>query len=169
MAQKEITVFTPDGEAPHIYAEDDAQVHRAIFGGSGITDADERLAATIVDNNTIRLASGLYCNQGYLHVVPAGETLALTIGSGTAGVFRRDLIASEFIRGGGSVADTLQFKVIAGEEASSLAEAQRPSLTQDSIAAGGSTRQEALYEVIISGTTITAVNRVADYVGSFYA
>ena len=104
-----------------------------------------------------------------MHVVPAGETLALTIGSGTAGVFRRDLIASEFIRGGGSVADTLQFKVIAGEEASSLAEAQRPSLTQDSIAAGGSTRQEALYEVIISGTTITAVNRVADYVGSFYA
>ena len=168
MAQKAITVFTPDGEAPHIYAEDDAQVHRAIFGGSGITDADERLAATIVDNNTIRLASGLYCNQGYLHVVPAGETLALTIGSGTAGVFRRDLIASEFIRGGGSVADTLQFKVIAGEEASSLAEAQRPSLTQDSIAAGAS-RQEALYEVIISGTTITAVNRVADYVGSFYA
>ena len=164
MAQKAITVFTPDGEAPHIYAEDDAQVHRAIFGGSGITDADERLAATIVDNNTIRLASGLYCNQGYLHVVPA-----LTIGSGTAGVFRRDLIASEFIRGGGSVADTLQFKVIAGEEASSLAEAQRPSLTQDSIAAGGSTRQEALYEVITSGTTITAVNRVADYVGSFYA
>ena len=82
MAQKAITIFTPDTEDPHIYAEDDAQVHRAIFGGSGITDADKRLAATIVDNNTVRLASGLYSNMGYLHVVPAGETLALTIGSG---------------------------------------------------------------------------------------
>lgn len=169
MAQKAITIFTPDTEAPHIYAEDDAQVHRAIFGGSGITDADERLAATIVDNNTVRIASGLYCNQGYLHVVPAGETIALTIGSGTSGVFRRDLIISEFVRGGGSVADTLQFKVIQGAEASSLAEAQRPALTQDNIAAGGATRQEALYEVVVNGTTITEVNRIANYVGSFYA
>lgn len=169
MAQKAITIFTPDTEDPHIYAEDDAQVHRAIFGGSGITDADERLAATIVDNNTVRLASGLYCNSGYLHVVPAGETLALTIGSGTAGVYRRDLIVSEFVRGGGSIADTLEFKVIQGTEASSLNEAQRPTLVQNDIAAGGSTRQEALYEVVINGTTITEVNRIADYVGSFYA
>ena len=60
MAQKAITIYTPDTEDPHIYAEDDAQVHRAIFGGSGITDADEKLAATIVDNNTVRLAAGLY-------------------------------------------------------------------------------------------------------------
>ena len=169
MAQKAITIFTPDTEDPHIYAEDDAQVHRAIFGGSGITDADERLAATIVDNNTVRLASGLYSNQGYLHVVPAGETLSLTIGSGTAGVYRKDLIVSEFVRGGGDTADTLHFKVVQGTEASSLAEAQRPTLTQDNIAAGGSTRQEALYEVVISGTTIQEVNRIADYSGSFYA
>lgn len=169
MAQKAITIYTPDTEDPHIYAEDDAQVHRAIFGGSGITDADDRLAATIVDNNTVRLAAGLYCNSGYLHVVPAGETLSLTIGSGTAGVYRRDLIVSEFIRGGGNTSDTLQFRVIQGTEASSLAEAQRPTLTQNDIAAGGSTRQEALYEVVINGTTITEVNRIADYVGSFYA
>lgn len=169
MAQKAITIFTPDTEDPHIYAEDDAQVHRAIFGGSGITDADDMLAATIVDNNTIRLASGLYSNQGYLHVVPAGETLSLTIGSGTADVYRRDLIVSEFVRGGGSTSDSLLFKVIAGTEAPNLSEAQRPSLTQDNIAAGGSTRQEALYEVVISGTTITEINRIADYIGSFYA
>ena len=32
MAQKAITVFTPDGEAPHIYAEDDAQVHMQTNG-----------------------------------------------------------------------------------------------------------------------------------------
>lgn len=169
MAQKAITIYTPDTEDPHIYAEDDAQVHRAIFGGSGITDADEKLAATIVDNNTVRLAAGLYSNMGYLHVVPGGETLSLTIGSGTAGVYRRDLIVSEFNRGGGDAADTLEFKVVQGTEASSLNDAQRPTLTQNNIAAGGAKRQEALYEVVISGTTITEVNRIADYIGSFYA
>ena len=169
MAQTAITLYTPDTEDPHIYAEDDAQVHRAIFGGSGITDADEKLAATIVDNNTVRLAAGLYSNMGYLHVVPAGETLSLTIGSGTAGVYRRDLIVSDFTRGGGDTADTLVFAVVQGTEASSLNDAQRPTLTQNNIAAGGARRQEALYEVVISGTTITEVNRIADYIGSFYA
>ena len=169
MAQKAITIYTPDTQEPHIYAEDDAQVFRAVFGGSGITDADNRLSASIVSNNAIRLASGVYSNQGYLLCIPAGETLDLIIGSGTAGVYRRDLIVADFQRGGGTQADVHEFKVIAGAQASSLAEAVAPSLIQDNIASGGSRRQEALYEVVISGTTITEVNRIAAFVGSFYA
>lgn len=169
MAQKAITIYTPDTQDPHIYAEDDAQVYRAVFGGSGITDADNRLSASIVSNNAIRLAAGVYSNQGYLLCIPAGETLDLTIGSGTAGVYRRDLIVADFQRGGGTQADVHELKVIAGAQASSLAEAVAPSLTQDNIASGGSRRQEALYEVIISGTSITSCTRVANYVGGFYA
>ena len=169
MAQKAITIYTPDTEDPHIYAEDDAQVYRAVFGGSGITDADNRLSASIVGNNAIRLASGVYSNQGYLLCIPAGETLDQTIGSGTAGVYRRDLIVADFQRGGGLQADVHELKVITGVQASSLAEAVAPSLTQDNIASGGSRRQEALYEVVISGTTITSCTRVANYVGGFYA
>lgn len=169
MAQKAITIYTPDTQDPHIYAEDDAQVYRAVFGGSGITDADNRLSASIVGNNAIRLAAGVYSNQGYLLCIPAGETVDLTIGSGTAGVYRRDLIVADFQRGGGAQADVHELKVIAGAQASSLAEAVAPSLTQDNIASGGSRRQEALYEVIISGTSITSCMRVANYVGGFYA
>lgn len=169
MAQKAITIYTPDTQDPHIYAEDDAQIYRAIFGSSGITDADNRLAASIIGNNAIRMASGVYSNQGYLLCIPAGETLDLTIGSGTAGVYRRDLIVADFQRGGGMQADVHELKVIAGAQASSLEEATQPALTQDNIASGGSRRQEALYEVVISGTTITACNRLANYVGGFYA
>lgn len=169
MAQKAITIYTPSTESPHIYAEDDAQIYRGIFGGSGITDADSKLAATIVDNNTVSLAAGVYSNQGYLLCIPNGDTISLTIGSGTAGVYRRDLIVAEFVRGGGTTADAHVFKVIAGADASSEAAAQRPTLTQENIAGNGSTRQEALYEVLISGTSITSVTRIANYVGSFYA
>ena len=57
MAQKAITIYTPPDAAPHIYAEDDAQLYRAIFGRSGITEGDEMLACSLVDNNTVRLAS----------------------------------------------------------------------------------------------------------------
>lgn len=169
MAQKAITIYTPDTQDPHIYAEDDAQVYRAVFGGSGITDADNRMSASIVSNNAIRLAAGVYSNQGYLLCIPAGETLDLTIGSGTAGVYRRDLIVADFQRGGGTQADVHELKVIAGAQAYSLAEAVAPSLTQDNIASGGSRRQEALYEVVISGTSITSCTRLANYIGGFYA
>lgn len=169
MGQKAITIYTPPTQNPHIYAEDDAQVHRAIFGGSGITDADDHLEASIIDNNTVRLKSGMYSNQGYLLAVPNGETCDMTIGSGTAGVYRRDLIVAEFTRGGGSTADAHIFKVIEGVEASSAASAARPALQQDNIAAGGAKRQEALYEVLISGTSIQSVTRIANLVGGFYA
>lgn len=64
MAQKAITIYTPPDAAPHIYAEDDAQLYRAIFGRSGITEGDEMLACSLVDNNTVRLASGTFVNQG---------------------------------------------------------------------------------------------------------
>jgi hypothetical protein len=169
MAFKAITIYTPTTQEPHIFAEDDAQIHRAYFGGSGITDADNHLEATIIDNNTVRLDSGAYSNQGYILCVPNSETADMTIGSGTAGVYRRDLIIARFVRGGGVTADTHIFTVIAGTQASSESAAQRPTLTQENIAGNGSTREEALYEVLISGTEITSVTRIANYVGGFYA
>lgn len=64
MSQKAITIYTPASADPHIYAEDDAQIFRALFGGaSGITEADDSLACSIINNNTVRLAPGVYSNQ----------------------------------------------------------------------------------------------------------
>jgi len=169
MAEKAITIYTPSNWAPHIFAEDDAQAFRAVFAGSGITDADNRLAATVVSNNSVRLDSGLYSNMGYLLSIPAGKNHALTIGSGTAGMYRRDLIVAEFRRGGGATADTHEFKVVAGNQSPNIGSASRPSLTQNNIATGGMLRQEALYEVLLNGTAISSVTRIANYVGGFYA
>lgn len=169
MAQKAITIYTPESQEPHIFAEDDAQVYRAVFGGSGITEADEKLACTIVDNNTVMVASGLYSNQGYLLSIPGGESITLTIGSGTAGMYRRDLVISEFSRGGGDTPDAHVFKVLQGVEGAADDDSLRPALQQDDLRTGGSFRQESLYEVKISGITITSVIRMANYVGSYYA
>lgn len=168
MAQKAITIYTPTDTAPHIYAEDDAQVHRALIGGSGITLADELLACTVVNANTVRLSSGVYSIQGYLVCVQGGTTADLPVESGMAGSYRHDLVVAEFVRGGGSVADQITFKVIKGADANSESGAVDPSLTQQDLISGGSTRQEALYRLIISGTTISQVERVASYIGNIY-
>jgi len=168
MGMKGITIYTPDTEAPHIYAEDDAQIHRALIGSSGITLADNQLACTIVNDNTVRLASGLYSMQGYMISVQPGTTQDLTIDSGSAGAYRHDLIVADFVRGGGAVADAFTFMVIKGTNATSASGAADPTLTRDNLITGGSHRQEALFRVIISGTEISGVERIAPYIGNVY-
>lgn len=169
MSQKAITIYTPSTAAAHIYAEDDAQVHRALIGSSsGITLADNMLACTIVNDNTVRLASGMYSMQGYLLSIPNGSTESLSVASGAAGTYRHDLIVADFTRGGGDSADTLTFHIVQGESAASEAAAADPSLTQNDLTTGGSRRQEALYRLIISGTTLSSAVRIAPYIGNVY-
>ena len=171
MGQKAITVYTPAAVEPHIYAEDEAQHNRAWLGngGSGIEDVDNRLACTRVNDNTVRLASGRYAVQGYELCVEGGTTEDLPVDSGTSGMIRRDLVIAEFIRGGGDTADTLLFRVLKGTAAASDAAAVYPALTQDDLSSGGSTRQEALYGLLISGTVLTVAEQIAPYAGNFYA
>lgn len=168
MGMKAITIYTPDTVAPHIYAEDDAQIHRALIGSSGITLADNKLACTVVNDNTIRLDSGLYAMQGYMIAVQSGTTQDLTVDSGSAGAYRHDLVVADFVRGGGATADAFIFTVIKGTNATSASGATDPALTQDNLITGGSHRQEALYRIVISGTEITGVERIAPYIGNVY-
>ena len=168
MAMKGITIYTPDTATPHIYAEDDAQIHRALIGSSGITLADNQLACTKVNDNTVRLASGLYSMQGYMLSVQPGTTQDLTIDSGSAGAYRHDLVVADFVRGGGDTADAVEFKIVKGTNATSAGAAADPSITQDNLITGGSHRQEIVFRVIISGTEISSIERVAPYIGNVY-
>ena len=168
MAQKAITIYTPDSATPHIYAEDDAQIHRALIGSSGITLADNQLTCSVVNDNTVRLQSGVYCMQGYMLVVQGGTNQDLTVDSGSAGAYRHDLLVADFTRGGGDTADTFEFKIIKGTNATSAAAATDPSITQDNLITGGSHRQEVLYRITISGTEISGITRIAPYIGNVY-
>ena len=86
MGQKAITIYTPDGTAAHIAAEDDAFIHRSVLGSaSGILGS---LSCGRVDDNTVRLSGGGVSNRGYILYVPVGETAELSIDSGTAGYNR---------------------------------------------------------------------------------
>ena len=72
--------------------------------------------------------------------------------------------------GGGATSDTHVLKVIKGTPASGAA--SDPTLEQDSLITGtaGDKRQEPLYRLTLSGTTLSGtITRLADYVGSYYA
>lgn len=168
MAQKAITIYTPPDAGPHIFAEDDAQVHRGLIGGSGLLLADNQMACTIINNNTVRLASGVYSMQGFLICVEGGTSEDLTVESGTAGTYRHDLVVADFVRGGGNTADQFTLHVLRGTDAATEQAATDPALIEGDLISGASQRQEALYRLIIQGTTLASVERVANYIGNVY-
>ena len=157
MGQKAITIYTPEGTAAHIAAEDDAFIHRCILGGaSGILGS---LSCVKVDDNTVRLSGGGVSNKGYILYVPGGETMELAIDSGTAGYNRIDTVAAVFTKGGGEVADTHTFAVVKGSPVTGTPAA--PSLTSSNLTSAGNVNQLALFYVRITGTAITSISRAA--------
>lgn len=152
--------LTKDLGAPEM-----ANMFQGIFGSSGIMSLYENLVCVKVDNNTVRMSSGAYNLSGHLLGIAKGTTEDLTIDSGTSGQNRNDLIVAEFVRNGGGLGvDTLHFTIVKGTSTSGAA--ADPALTQQDINAAGVTRQEALYRVKVTGTEITAVEKVAGSVSN---
>ena len=159
MGQKAITIFTPSGASAHISAEDDAFVHRCMLGAdNGIIGS---LSCVKVDDNTVRLSGGGVSNRGYILWIPDGTTLELTVDSGSAGLNRIDVVASEFVRGGGETADTHVIKIIKGTAVSGTPAA--PAMTTSNLLNAGNVNRVALYYVTLSGTEITGVTKVAQH------
>ena len=143
MGQKAITIYTPEGTAAHIAAEDDAFVHRCALGGdSGLLGA---LACVKADDNTVRLSGGGVSNHGYILWIPEGETVELAVDSGTAGYNRIDTVAAVFSRGGGDVPDTHTFAVVKGAAVTGTPSA--PSLSSSALLSAGQVNQTALFYV----------------------
>ena len=159
MGQKAITIYTPEGTAAHITAEDDAFIHRCVLGGtSGLLGS---LKCEKVDDNTVRLSTGGASNKGFILWIPDGETVELAIENGEPGKSRIDIVAAAFTKGGGEVADTHVFTIIKGTAAaSSPAAPSVPNVAMAQLTAGRTTNV-ALFYVRITGGQITGIEQVA--------
>lgn len=157
MGQKAITIYTPDGETPHISADDDAFIYRTIFGAeSGILGG---LTCMKSSGNSLRLTGGGVMNRGRILRIPDGEEVELTVANGTAGYRRYDSVIAELIKGGGDTADIFRIRLLTGAPAADAPQA--PSLTKSSLLNQGDCHQVELFRVLIEGTDISSVNRVA--------
>ena len=157
MGQKAITIYTPEGTAAHIAAEDDAFIHRCMLGSSsGILGS---LGCVRVDDNTVRLSGGGVSNKGYILRIPDGESVELAVENGEPGKKRIDTVAAVFTKGGGDVADTHTFAMVKGTASSGTPAA--PSLTSSNLASVGDVNRLALFYVVLNGTQITEIRCVA--------
>lgn len=151
---------TADIGAPEL-----AAIFKGIITTNGIVKQFSDLACARVNDNLVRLSAGVYNLSGYLLAVKQGTTEDLVVDSGTAGYNRKDLVIAEFIRnGGGAGIDTLAFRVLKGTPTTGTA--VDPTLTQDDINGTGVTRQEALYRLVLTGTTLETPTLMASVVGA---
>lgn len=154
---KGITVNTTPEAEPHIYAEDDAAIYQAIFGGDGVSTIGQACKATVLSNNKVRIADGVICVGGHIARIPYGEYEDCEIMNGQSGKNRNDIIVAKFETTGTGGIDTMTCEVIRGTAGETAVD---PELTQDDIYAGGKVREYPLYRVKIEGLSITAVEQM---------
>lgn len=160
---KGITANTAPEAEPHIYAEDDAAVYQAIFGGDGVFTIGQACKATVLSNNKVRVADGVVCVGGHMARIPYGEYEDCDIMNGQSRKNRNDIIVAKFETTGTGGIDTMTCEVIQGTAGETAVD---PELTQDDIYAGGKVREYPLYRVKIEGLSITDVERMFETIPS---
>lgn len=150
---KGLTIDTIPTDAPHIYAYDQSLIYDAISGGDAVHELFSNLASTTVSANEIRIAAGALSIQGHFAYVAYGTTESFTVENGQTGYNRKDLLCAKFERA--SNIDSMSLVTVKGTPSAGTPD--RPSYTAQDLTQGGTTRLFPLYEVLLTGLTITSV------------
>ena len=139
------------GEEPHISAEQIGLFNVALVGaGDYLLNTQDKLAATIPTANSITIGTGDVSMQGRHITVPEPETL--TIGSGTTGYNRIDLVVIRYTKDPVTGIEKTELDIIRGEATTGTP--SEPSYTTGNIRTGGALLNELpIYRITISGIT----------------
>lgn len=148
--------------APHVTAENDRGIQAGIVGaGRFVLPVGEQFAAEYIGNNTIRMHDGKLIDNGAAAGIPAGEYIDLMISNAGQGNNRNDLIVFQYSKDASSLIETGSFVVVEGEETTGTA--ADPTIEQNDLLSGSASfDQMALWRVKVSGTTISAPEKLFD-------
>lgn len=136
----------------HVTAADNASLFAALVGGDCyVLNRGNKFAATVVTNNTIRVADGDLLFQGRHVRLGEDSTVDLTIENGTSGYYRNDLIVARYSRDITTGVEDCNLVVIKGTAASN--NPTDPEYTTGTI--GTDTQVDMpLYRVPLSGLNV---------------
>lgn len=139
----------------HIKSEDDGAFNAAFFGdGQFVMEIGNQFAASIIDNNTIRILDGDGLMFGRHFRIKPNTYEDITIKTGTAGVNRFDLICPVYRKNENDGTESVAFEVIEGVEATT---AVMPEYTEGNILEGAIFNQMPFYKVSIEGVALKSV------------
>ena len=137
----------------HITPAMDASVYRSIFGKDSWILADgNQLKASMPDINSFTVMSGLASMQGY-QIQVTQETLS--IDTCANGYSRIDLVCLRFEHDNNTAIDSASLVVIKGTEVQDPNTPSVPTHNTGSIDAGASVVDFPLYQINLSGSSIT--------------
>lgn len=157
MAFKALTVNTPPAQAAHILAEDDAAIYGGLLGQDCVLPLGQKLKATVISNNKVRIADGVVSVGGHIGRVISGDYEDMTIANGVSGKKRNDIIAARFIAGASGGADTYKLVVIQGTAGTTASD---PVTVKGDLYNGDKQRDYPLWRVKIEGLSIVKVEQM---------
>lgn len=157
MAFKALTVNTPPAQAAHILAEDDAAIYGGLLGQDCVLPLGQKLKATVISNNKVRIADGVVSVGGHIGRVISGDYEDMTIANGVSEKKRNDIIAARFIAGASGGTDTYKLVVIQGTAGTTASD---PVTVKGDLYSGDKQRDYPLWRVKIEGLSIVKVEQM---------
>ena len=164
-----IELVTGHSGEDHVSSADTGRFNAGVCGtGKYVLATGSQFAYTIVSANQINIASGDAVNQGRHIIIPQNTYESAAIQNGTNGKTRIDVIALRYskVSSGGSTIETAELVVIKGAEVNVGSVPTVPAVTSGNIFAGAAQDDMPLYQVLITGTSITSVTKVFDVIRS---
>lgn len=161
MGFKALTVNTPASEPAHFLAEDDAAIYGGIIGGDCVLDVGNKLKATVITNNSVRISDGVAFVGGHAGRVIKGDYEDMVITNGVSGQKRYDLIVARFLTTGPGGTDTFKLAVVKGASGATPTD---PAVVKGDLYAGDKQRDYPLWRVCLDGLSIVKVEQLFEIV-----
>lgn len=159
-----IRIITGSTGTNHVTSQDDGSLNQVILGSKSVVlDIGEKLAAVVVDNNTVRISDGDLLLQGRHARIDAGTVEDMTIGTGTIEMNRNDLIVARYTLDVATGFENIELIVLEGAE--STGSASDPAYNTGDIRTGSSIVDFPLYRVRIEGINIVGLVRLFEISG----
>ena len=152
MGLKGITIETPPQAEAHINAADDRAIWEAVIGMDGVVNVGQKLKATLISNNLLRVYDRALVVGGAVGRIPFGEYEDITINNGTQNQLRNDLVVAQ-IEANGAI-ENMKLHYIQGVPGEV---AKDPDYTAGNVYEGETLRQYPLYRVKLNGLNVEAV------------
>lgn len=157
MGFKPLTLNTPPEEEAHVLAEDDAAIFQSIFGKDGVFETGDRMKATVINNNQVRVSNGVICVGGHIGRTEYVDYSDMIIENGEISKNRNDIIMAVFSTTGKTGID--EFKIEVKKGTPGIA-AEDPEIVKGDLYEGSKIREFPLWRVKLEGINIVGVEKM---------
>lgn len=153
-----IELITGLGDGPHVDASDVGGFQAGIVGEEDyVLSSGEKLKATVVSNNKIRIAEGEAVMQGRHWRIKPNTYEDATIENGTQNMNRKDAIVARYTKNADTGIEKVELAVLKGTPTSGTAIA--PAQEKGNILEGTMKHEMLLYIVSLKGLNIESVTK----------